>query len=41
MVGFSPIEYFYHLKVQHAYQTPAFTSRSIKEIADELGFSDQ
>ena len=39
--GFSPIEYFNHLKVQQACQTLAFTSRPIKEIADELGFSDQ
>jgi AraC family transcriptional regulator, arabinose operon regulatory protein len=39
--GFSPIEYFNHLKVQQACQALAFTSKPIKEIADELGFSDQ
>jgi AraC-like DNA-binding protein len=39
--GFSPIEYFNHLKVQQACQTLAFTSRAIKEIAGDLGFSDQ
>lgn len=39
--GFSPIEYFNHLKVQQACQALAFTPKPIKEIADELGFSDQ
>jgi AraC family transcriptional regulator of arabinose operon len=39
--GFSPIEYFNHLKVQQACQALAFTLKPIKEIADELGFSDQ
>jgi AraC-like DNA-binding protein len=39
--GFSPIEYFNHLKVQQACQALAFTPKAIKEIADELGFSDQ
>ena len=39
--GFSPVEYFNHLKVQHACQALAFTPKAIKEIADDLGFSDQ
>ncbi|NII25489.1 AraC family transcriptional regulator [Pseudoflavitalea sp. X16] len=39
--GFSPVEYFNHLKIQHACQALAFTAKAIKEIADELGFSDQ
>lgn len=39
--GFSPVEYFNHLKIQHACQSLAFTNKPIKEIADKLGFSDQ
>lgn len=39
--GFSPVEYFNHLKVQHACQALAFSPKAIKEIADDLGFSDQ
>jgi AraC family transcriptional regulator of arabinose operon len=39
--GFSPVEYFNHLKIQHSCQSLAFTGKAIKEIADDLGFSDQ
>ena len=39
--GFSPVEYFNHLKIQHSCQALAFTGKPIKEIADDLGFSDQ
>lgn len=39
--GFSPVEYFNHLKIQHSCQALAFTARPIKEIADELQYSDQ
>jgi AraC family transcriptional regulator of arabinose operon len=39
--GSSPINYFNQLKVQKACQYLYFTSRSIKEIAAELGFEDQ
>lgn len=39
--GFSPMEYFNHLKIQHSCQSLAFTSKPIKEIADDLSFSDQ
>ena len=39
--GFSPIEYFNHLKVQKACQYLLFTSLSIKEISLELGVEDQ
>lgn len=39
--GFSPVEYFNHLKIQHSCQALAFTGKAIKEIADDLGFSDQ
>lgn len=39
--GFSPVEYFNHLKIQHSCQSLAFTKKPIKEIADDLGYSDQ
>jgi AraC-like DNA-binding protein len=39
--GFSPIEYFNHLKVQKACQYLLFTDLRIKEIAMELGITDQ
>ena len=39
--GFTPIEYFNHLKVQKACQFLLFTSLRIKEIALELGMEDQ
>lgn len=39
--GFSPVEYFNHLKIQYSCQALAFSARPIKEIADELQFSDQ
>jgi AraC-like DNA-binding protein/mannose-6-phosphate isomerase-like protein (cupin superfamily) len=39
--GFTPIEYFNHLKVQKACQYLLFTSLRIKEIAVELGIEDQ
>lgn len=39
--GFSPIEYFNHLKVQKACQYLLFTNLRIKEIAQELGIEDQ
>lgn len=38
--GYSPIEYFNHLKVQQACQYLIFTSLRIKEIAVQLGISD-
>lgn len=38
--GFSPIEYFNHLKVQKACQFLLFTNLRVKEIAQELGFDD-
>ena len=38
--GFSPIEYFNHLKVQKASQFLLFTDLRIKEIADKLGIKD-
>ena len=39
--GFSPIEYFNHLKVQKACQYLLFTSLRIKEISQEVGIEDQ
>ena len=38
--GFSPLEYFNHLKVQKACQYLLFTDLRIKEIADKLGIED-
>lgn len=38
--GFSPIEYFNHLKVQKACQYLLFTNLRIKEIANEVGLED-
>ncbi|MEO6455400.1 MAG: AraC family transcriptional regulator [Ginsengibacter sp.] len=38
--GFSPIEYFNHLKVQKACQYLLFTNLRMKEISLELGISD-
>lgn len=38
--GYSPMEYFNHLKVQKACQYLLLTNMRIKEIADELGISD-
>jgi AraC-like DNA-binding protein len=39
--GFSPIEYFNHLKVQQACQYLLFTNMRVKEISQELGIEDQ
>jgi AraC family transcriptional regulator of arabinose operon len=39
--GYSPIEYFNHLKIQRACQQISFTSMSIKSIAIGLGIHDQ
>lgn len=38
--GYSPIEYFNHLKIQKACQYLQFTTLRIKEIADQLGIED-
>ena len=38
--GFSPIEYFNHLKVQKACQYLLFTDLRVREIALELGIED-
>lgn len=38
--GYSPINYFNHLKIQKACQYLSFTSMSVKEISFALGFND-
>ena len=38
--GFSPIEYFNHLKIQQACQYLLFTNRRVREISYELGIDD-
>ncbi|HWB92374.1 MAG TPA: AraC family transcriptional regulator [Puia sp.] len=38
--GFSPIEYFNHLKIQKACQYLLYTELRIKEISDKLGIED-
>lgn len=38
--GFSPIEYFNHLKMQKACQYLLYTDLRVKEIADNLGIDD-
>lgn len=38
--GFSPIEYFNHLKIQKACQFLLYTELRVKEIADKLGIED-
>jgi AraC-like DNA-binding protein len=39
--GYSPIDYFNHLKIQKACQYLLFTNMSIKEISFSLGIEDQ
>jgi len=38
--GCSPIDYFIHLRMQRAGQLLATTTRSVKEIAADLGYDD-
>ena len=40
-IGFSPIEFFNHLKIQKACQYLLFTKLRVKEISLELGIEDQ
>ncbi len=40
-VGFSPMEYFIHLKIQRACRLLTLTSLRVKEIGSRLGYSDQ
>lgn len=39
--GYSPIEYFNHLKIQKACQYLMFSSATVKEISNRLGVEDQ
>jgi len=39
--GYSPIEYFHHLKIQKACQYLLFTNMTVKEMAVSLGVDDQ
>lgn len=38
--GYAPIDYFLQMKMQKASQQLDFTTRSVKEIAFNLGFDD-
>lgn len=38
--GFTPIEYFIHLKMQRACRFLSLTQQTIKEIADRIGYED-
>jgi AraC-like DNA-binding protein len=38
--GYSPIDYFIHLKMQHAAALLSLTPKTIHEIADEMGYQD-
>jgi AraC family transcriptional regulator of arabinose operon len=40
-IGFSPTEYFIHLKMQRACRFLTLTALSVKEISSRLGYSDQ
>jgi len=39
--GYPPMEYFNHIKMQHACQLLEFSNKLIKELAFELGYTDQ
>jgi AraC-like DNA-binding protein len=41
VTGYSPLRYLNHLRMQRAVQLLNSTNLSIKEISDQLGFSDQ
>jgi len=38
--GFSPTDYFIHLKVQHAAMLFSFTDKTVREISYEVGYRD-
>jgi len=38
--GFSPTDYFIHLKVQHAAMLLSFTDKTVREISYEIGYKD-
>ena len=39
--GYSPVDYFIHLKMQHAAALLASTGKTVHEIAYDLGYQDQ
>ncbi|WP_198171519.1 AraC family transcriptional regulator [Mucilaginibacter aquatilis] len=39
--GYAPMQYFNHLKIHMACQYLSFTSMSVKQICNELGYDDQ
>lgn len=39
-IGYSPVDYFIHLKMQHACQMLSFTKRTVQEIAYSVGYDD-
>jgi AraC family transcriptional regulator of arabinose operon len=41
VTGYAPLRYLNHLRMQRAVQLLSTTNLSIKEISDQLGFSDQ
>ncbi len=41
VMGYAPLQYLKHLRMQRAVQLLNTTEFSIKEISDHLGFSDQ
>jgi len=38
--GFSPVDYFIHLKMQHAAMLLSFSNKTVREISFELGYRD-
>lgn len=38
--GFSPVDYFIHLKVQHAAMLLTFTNKTVREVSFEVGYED-
>jgi AraC family transcriptional regulator, arabinose operon regulatory protein len=38
--GYSPVDYFINLKMQHACQLLSFSSKSVQQIAYEIGYDD-
>jgi AraC-like DNA-binding protein len=41
VTGYAPLSYLNHLRMQHAVQLLNSTDLPIKQISDQLGFSDQ
>ena len=39
-IGYSPVDYFIHLKMQHACMLLSLTSKTVREIGFEIGYDD-